>query len=542
MAAGYSHTPGDLDALQNGRDSYQTSIYLPSPPTFKRTATYYREKDLSVLEDPNLDPFYLEQSLPDTVPLDSAERGEGPDQYFMLPPVTTGKTSSPGLAYSGSERLQHNSPSKPTALEIEDSLGFRKYATNSLENARFCSKESFSSVRSESTPELSPSSSFSSYYSGSVHPNAAMKATEELHQHVKGSEAGKQFELRPCPPPRRYNAAASKLPSPIQTTKPQCRRPGDSSEKSTACDRGHNQTYWWKPLPSPPILTDNNGSHLGKKGSNNSCRTQIDPSMISPPSLINPVTLEPHPTHFDQAFFIPANECPSPVPSPTTRPPLAERDVNVQRRPSVSSLDPYCERSAWESDSDSESIGRKSLSRKPIDTIRKVRSRAKLRVAKSANKLNAAKQDDSDLEHFPPIPNQFQEELPKCSMSSVRRPSSGDVFRPAEQETMRLVAPSATSLVRRPSHEGSLRGECDIDRTTAAAMQAKSRRRQRMTPESHSLDQERPASFCRDESSDDWIDDSKTLRRDPLFRRVWKSLRALSCRAGLPENRAVRPY
>ncbi|RMJ21795.1 hypothetical protein PHISP_07332 [Aspergillus sp. HF37] len=541
MAAGYSHNPGDLDALQNGRDRYQTSIYLPSPPTFKRKSTYYPEKDLSVLQDPNLDPFYLEQSLPDTVPLDSAERGEGPDQYFMLPTVSTGKTSSPGLAYSGSERLQHNSPSTPTALEIEGSLGFRKYATNSLEDARFCSKDSFSSERSESIPELSPSSSFSSYYSGSAHPNAAMKATEELYQHIKGSEAGKKFELRLCPPPRRYNAVASK-PPPVQTTKPQSQLFGDSCENSTAYDRNHNSPYWWKPLPSPPSLANNNGSRLGKKGSSNSCRTQIDPSMISPPSLINPVTLEPHPTHFDQAFFIPANECPSPVPSPTTRPPLAEKDVNaVQRRPSVSSLDPYCERSAWESDSDSESIGRKSLSRKPIDTIRKVRSRAKLRVAKSATKLNAAKQDDSDLEHFPPIPNQFQEELPKCSMSSVRRPSSGDVFRPAERETMRLVAPSATSLVRRPSHGSSLRGECDIDRTTAAAMQAKSRR-QRITPESHSLDQERSASFCRDEFSDDWIDNSKTLRRDPLFRRVWKSLRALSCRAGLPENRAVRPY
>lgn len=535
MAAGYSYTPVDLDALQNDRNQSQTTI-RPSPPTLKRVSTYYPKQDLSALEDPNLDPFYLEQSLPDSPAWDSAapdvSDASDPNQFFMLPTVTTGKSSSP---YGRSARSHRNHQSTLSALEIERSLGFQQYPTHFLEEARFSSEESFTPAQSE-TPELSPSSSFSSYYSASIRPNAAIRATEQLRQHINGSEVGGQFDLRPSA--RRYKTSAPQ-PSPALVNKPNPQQANESTQTATMHDRSHAPQRW-KPLPALPNLANTCGSNLTKRGSSNGLRTQIEPSMISPPSLLDPVTLEPHPSHFDQAFFIPANDCPSPVPSPTARSPLGERDINtVQNRPSTSTFDPYCERSVWESDSDDESIGRKSLSRKPIDTIRKVRSRAKLRVAKSTPKLNATKQEDEDQEQYPPLPTPFQELFHKGSMTSLRTPGK-DTFHSPDQETLRLVAPSATSLSHSPSQKRNARGEYDIDRSTAAAMQAKSRRRQHIAPDTHCLDRERSDSISRDECSDAWIDESKSLR-DPFFRRVWRSLRFLSCRTGLPENRAVRP-
>lgn len=540
MAAGYSHIPGDLDAVQNDRNKSETTIRLPPAPTPERVSTYYPGKDLRVLEDPNLDPFYLEQSLPNTVPWESnqpsvSDANGGPEKYFMLPTSTAGRTLSRGSVYRNSVKTRPNNQATPSALEIEHRLGFQQYGAHCLDEARFSSDGSFSSTQSESTPDLSPSSSFSSYCSPSRHPKATIKATELLWQHIKGSEAGSRSDL--CSyPPRRQIPAPCMPSSPVQRIMTQSRHPPKPLGIA-------NPPQLWKPLPSLPSRERSNSSHSAKKGSSDSCRPQIERSMISPPSLLDPVTLEPHLTHFNQALFIPATEHPSPVPSPTTRLPLVERDGNiVQRAPSISSCDHYFERSAWDSDSDSESISRKSLSRKTNDTIRKVRSRAKLRVAKSVPKLNAAKQEDLNLELLPPVPNQLQEEFQKCSTTSIHRSSSRYVFRALQQGTLRLVAPSATSLPRAPSQESSTRGESDMDSSTAAAMQAKSRRRQPITPDTYSLELERHLDISPRESSDDSIDDDKSQRRDPLFKRIWSSLRVLSCRTALPENGAVRPF
>lgn len=539
MAAGYSHIPGDLDAVQNDRNQSETTIRLPPAPTAERVSAYYPEKDLRVLEDPNLDPFYLEQSLPDTVPLDSnqsnvSDASGGPEQYFMLPTSTAGRTSSCGSVSRNSVKTQPSNQPTPSALEIEHGLGFQEYA-HYFEDARFSSGESFSSTQSESTPDLSPSSSLSSYCSPSLPLKATIRGTELLWEHIKGPKAGSQSDC--CSyPPHQHIAAPRTSSSPAQSTMAEGRRAPKPLETA-------NPPQLWKPLPSLPKAESRNSSHSGKKRSSDSGRPQIERSMISPPSLLNPVTLEPHQTHFDQALFIPATEYPSPAPSPTTRSPLAERDVNiVPRAPSISSFDPYFERSAWESDSDTESISRKSLSRKTNDTLRKVRSRAKLRVAKSVPKLNAAKQEDLNVELSPPVPNPWQEVFRKCSTTSLHRPSSRWIFRAPEQETLRLVAPSTTSLPPASSQKNSTRGKSDMDPSTAAAMQAQSRRRQRVTPEPFSLELEPHLSFCRRESSDDSIDDDKAQTRDPLFKRIWRSLHVWGCRAGLPENGAVRPF
>lgn len=518
--AGYSYTTRDLDD--------QNRAYLPSP-SLDRVSTYCPTKDLSVLEEPNLDPFYLEQSLPETVPLDTkpgVSDANGPDQYFMLSTVR-----NPSV-YGDS-----------AGSDSEHNQGFEQFAPYYLEGTRFSSEESFSSTPSE-PPELSPSSSFSSRYSP-VYPHA-IRASQQLHRHMHGPNLDKQVELRPCTPPSRYKAPAAPLPKMARSKS----RPRKPLEVITY-DRNQSTSNLWKPLPTPPVSSSI--TQPGKKGSSNG-RTPIDPSMISGPSLLDPVTLEPHQSHFDQAFFIPSHDCPSPVPSPSTPSPLFEREATtgapttIHERPSSSTFDPYCERSVWESDSDTESIGRKSLSRRPIDTLRKVRSRAKLRAAKSAPKLNASKQNDDEaeaLENFPPIPSHFNTDFRKPSLSNMRthlNPSpTKDTFHPSENETLRLVAPSMTSLFRPPSRKANPGTQaegvsecCDVDSATAAAaMQAKSRR-QRTFPETYCLDD----SF-HDESSDvSWH--GKAARRDPFFRRVLKSIRNFSCRTDMPD-RAVRP-
>ncbi|KAF7587149.1 hypothetical protein BBP40_007677 [Aspergillus hancockii] len=255
--------------------------------------------------------------------------------------------------------------------------------------------------------------------------------------------------------------------------------------------------------------------------------------------------MEPHTTHFDQALFIPANDCPSPVPSPGPNSPSLERPVILNRdRPSTSTSEVICEQSVWESDSDTEDMDPKSLSRKPMDTLKKVRSRVHLRVAKSAPKLQHPNHNAQALEKFPTMPEQPPENrYPPLSRSVVPVRSRGDIFRPSAQQTLRLVAPSTTSLVRprtprsrRNSKENS--PNYDFDRTTAAAMQAKSRRKQRCNSPQTSLstEGEKICTMCREERSDKALH-SFTLTRPPLYKRVWESLRVLGCHGDLTPPR-----
>ena len=534
MADGYAITSGDLDALQNGRNRSQ-AICPPSPRTLKSVSTYYPKNDAEILEEANLDPFYLEQSLPPTDPWDSTP-GDSHDrfkehtsQFLMIPTVNTGSEISPGSIYEDS-MTQYKIPTQP-ASQLDHSLGFQQYGVHPLENSLFHSKGSFSSSQFGSTPDLSPSSSFSSHYSASNCPESVTRATERLFLHVKESDFSEadQFTLYPCTPPGRYKEATTQPFTPA--TSANRTRVKETSETMYDRKHGHNKG---KPLPALPNLVHSNKAD--KKGPNSGRRPTIEPSMISPPSLLDPVTLEPHTSHFDRAFFIPATDTQSPAPSPTspytpttTGPPVPAKDI-----PTLP-FDPYCERSVWESDSDTESIGRKSLSRKPIETLRKVRSRAKLRAQKSATKL---KQEDQGMEEVPPTPSYLQEQHhPRFSASTPlhARPTR-DVFHPSALETMRLVAPSVTSLGRPTSRKDSLKGDYDVDRSAAAAFQAKSRMKDSQETVDSS-EQERLTTFCRDDCSSSSLQESVTLSRAPFFRRVWRSLQTLNCRTEHgPEN------
>ncbi|KAJ5780407.1 hypothetical protein N7457_005567 [Penicillium paradoxum] len=249
--------------------------------------------------------------------------------------------------------------------------------------------------------------------------------------------------------------------------------------------------------------------------------------------------MEPHMTHFDHPLFIPANDCPSPVPSPVASSPPISRQwtANSMERPSISTIDAFCEQSVWESDSDSESLGCKSMSRRPIDTLRKVRSRAKLRGAKSQPRLHQTMLGEQTVDEFRCMPEDIVgEPIPDNIRPSIERPStSRDGLRPPNAlQTLRLVAPSTTSLIRPRSRKNSNPDSADVARAAAAAaaLQAQSRRRQRSdSPEYSNPDkssQEKLTAFCYEQHSQfPFIDGSREQR--PLFQRFMDSLRSLNC-------------
>lgn len=242
-------------------------------------------------------------------------------------------------------------------------------------------------------------------------------------------------------------------------------------------------------------------------------------------------------THFDHPLFIPANDGPSPVPSPVASSPPISRQwtATSMERPSISTIDMFCEQSVWESDSDSESAGRKSMSRRPIDTLRKVRSRAKLRAAKSQPRLNQTMPDGNVFEQFPCMPEDILgEPIPEAFRPSMDRPSTSKeaVRTPIGLQTLRLVDPSSTSLTRPPrSRKNSSLNSSDVDRSAAAAFQAQFRRRQRSESteytNSDKSDKEKLTSFCYDHFSSAPINGSREQR--PLFQRFMNSLRSLNC-------------
>ncbi|KAL2867020.1 uncharacterized protein BJX67DRAFT_353717 [Aspergillus lucknowensis] len=218
----------------------------------------------------------------------------------------------------------------------------------------------------------------------------------------------------------------------------------------------------------------------------------------------------------------------------------------MRDRPSTSTSEMHPEQSVWESDSENEDMDPRSLSRKPIDTLKKVRSRVQLRVAKSTPKLqsNTAQTNSTALEKFPTMPDPQPQERCASPMKSALQTRTGrDILRPAAQQTLRLVAPSTTSLVHPRSRRNSAKSQTyGIDRSTAAAaIQAKSRRRQRSTstsPEtSLSAEREKMCTFCREERSDRTIHHSLTLARPPLYKRIWESLRVLGCHGDLTSPR-----
>ena len=557
MDRGDYHASGELGVQQDWNKS-QSTICVPSPSPVKRASTYFPKAGPQVLEESNSDPFYLEQSLAATPTWDSYtpnirdERySEDNSQYYTL-----SLTNGTDAAHSNKGSLQYTGPDRSTLaqLELENSLRFHRY-TSSIEDSKplHCSQNSFSSVQTDSTtPDLTPSSSFSSGYSTPACPEAVLKATEKLYHHAQ------QAHVVPCPvfnqgasTPPQYSLPPPPPVAPLSTTSTRPTTPAEPSNDSTTTLTMKYETSSMssssrrrKPHPTLPSLSRGTSAHSSRrKQSSPGTRPPLDPSMISPPSLINPVTMEPHATHFDQALFIPANDTSSGMPSPAASSPPISRQwtATSMERPSMTTMDAYCEQSVWESDSDTESIGHKSLSRKPIDTLRKVRSRAKLRGAKSQPRLHNNSMDQELPEKFPcmpddavgePVPPSFRGaslDRPSTSRPSTGRPStSRDGLRTHPLQTLRLVAPSTTSLMKSRSRNDSSAQGSDIDRSTAAAVQAKSRRRERSdTPEFNS-DKEQLTSLCYEQHSPGTFQEPAQDSR-PFFRRMIDSLRSLNC-------------
>lgn len=552
------YCPGELDVLYQDRNRSETTICYPSPSPAKRGSSYYPAGP-KVLEESNLDPFYLEESLaatPSWNPYTSDMRNdsfEDANQYYTLS-LSHNKDIGNPLQYPGPDR------STLAQVELENSLRFHRYTSSTEEHSPLHSSHvSFSSVQTDSTtPDLTPSSSFSSSYDSPSCPDAVLEATQQLYKHAQQVqiEPRRRFYLPASTPPT-YSLPPPP-PPPVAPLNPADTRPTTpcfqhSNDSTTTITMGYEDVTGScssrsRRRKQPPAVlnlsrTASSPSASRRKQSSPGTRPPLDPSMISPPSLINPVTMEPHMTHFDHPLFIPANDCPSPVPSPVASSPPISRQwtATSMERPSISTIDAFCEQSVWESDSDSESAGRKSMSRRPIDTLRKVRSRAKLRAAKSQPRLHQTMLDGQAFEQFPCMPEDILgEPIPEAFRPSMDRPStSKDAVRSNNAlQTLRLVAPSSTSLTRPPrSRKNSSINSSDVDRSAAAAFQAQFRRRQRSeSPEypissnssgSDKGEKEKLTAFCYDQYSQAPIAGPREQR--PLFERFMNSLRSLNC-------------
>ncbi|KAL2813087.1 hypothetical protein BJX63DRAFT_432135 [Aspergillus granulosus] len=549
MADGYSRfpVPGELDAVPKSRNRSQTTVGLPPTPSpqKKRASSFYPPRSSAVVDETNPDPFYLEHSLTSTGGWGHRQRGfrdarscDELQRYFMLSVVKPpAELPVPGTAPRPIRPQASVDRSTLSAVEIEHQLGLQQIGA-----------PPWADTHTEATPDLTPSSSFSSNYSVPLYPETVVKATEQLSlisKHAPESPVIPKYPYWSTPLNRSQVTLLPTEPSsPVRDSKPQRVGPNASSETLTMPAKPQEpSSLRGKPLPSLPAVPRPGTSHGTKKQPPS--RLVIETSMISPPSLINPVTLEPHRSHFDQALFIQANECPSPVPSPGPPSPSIDRHPtappSMRERPSTSTSEMHPEQSVWESDSDGEDT---SLSRKPIDTLKKVRSRVQLRVAKSTPKLQTTTTNSNNtaLEKFPTMPDPPPQEQRSSSVKTAIQARTGrDIFRPAAHQTLRLVAPSTTSLVRPRSRRNSAKSQTyGIDRSTAAAaIQAKSRRRQRSnSPEtSFSVEREKMCTFCREERSDRTIHHSLTLARPPLYKRVWESLRVLGCHGDITTPR-----
>lgn len=550
-------------------------------------------------EDPNLDPFYLERALETPKQWDARLDDESEvdledleNEYFMS--YMTEETQPP-------PPLRHEYTVETHTIHLQE--------TQSLQNSTcpttpdwqpspyHYSQSSCSSIQTDATeviPDLTPSSSFSSTYSDSEYSGAVRKPSQKAVSHTS----------RPMRD-RSHHTARFYLPAATPETQSRaCTRPNTPIDRSAAgvLAEYHNlssetltmipkepaahaaSSLRSKPLPSLPPILKNSGPAPPRKSQNGGSRGQIDTSTISAPSLVNPVTKEPHMSPFNHALFIPAHDCPSPIPNPTTVSPLITRqntNASTKGRPSTSTSVAYGEQSVWESDSESGSISGKSQSRRgPIDTLRKVRSRVQLRrIAKSDAKLHAEINSNNAATHITTTTNSIggtvttsktktnhgHSSLWRSSpLYSTGQPESGagpsplqsltllnsraaasvtsiadDLLPPPPplKQTLRLVAPSTTSLARPQSRQSSEKLSGGMDSSTAAAIQAQSRRRQRSnaTDEFLPFPKTEPihSYYCNSHvipSSDTVSSNAPSIEHPTMFRRIWGSLRSLDCR------------
>lgn len=554
MAGDCPTVPYSVDASGNHLPKYPSNVLQ------QHTKHLVSATIAPVPGDPNLDPFYLERSLDVSRSWDchteedtDVELEDLENEYFMSC-MTDDKHSLPidhhRLPAEVKGDIYQANPLPASLYQTPSHLKLQKPFHNS--------QDSCSSIRTDGTgvtPDLTPSSSFSSTstYSAPNCPEAVRKATEQLDDWVhRGRSDGRPRFYLPAPTPDTQSRACT--PPSTPTERPRIAtlvtEPDNlSSETLTMVHRKpvatSTSSLRSKPLPNlPPLQKKSSGPPPRKKCSSPGLRTQIDPSQISPPSLMNPITMEPHTSPFDYGLFIPAHECPSPVPNPVPpSPPITRQFTNTSTkgRPSTSTSIAHGEQSVWEPDSDSESVqGRLQSRRGAIDTLRKVRSRVQLRrMAKSEGKLHADIHGTSSTppetgETTPPpmLPHirPYLDEQASASLTSIP-----DMFFPSRRQTLRLVAPSMASLPRAQSQHSNEKIGCEMDTSTAAAIQAQCRRRQRSNVTVESLVFSKEDSYDQSYSQDDAHldpDAALSLGRPGMFKRMWGSLRTLNCRSG----------
>ncbi|KAH8690550.1 hypothetical protein BGW36DRAFT_432348 [Talaromyces proteolyticus] len=505
---------------------------------------------VAVAEDPNLDPFYLERALEtskhwDTRTIDDSdiELEDLENEYFMSYMTEKKQPSIPSQLYHPTQILADHYNSQPLRTPVCPAT------PDWQRNYNHCSQGSCSSIKTDDsgvTPDLTPSSSFSSTSSGTNCPDEVRKATQQLAFHSekagRNRTQGPRFFL-PVATPDTWSGACTRPSTP--TDRVAAANPGFGNSSSETLVMVHKESAAHaasslrsKPLPSlPPILKNQGPTPVPKKSHNSGSKSHIDTSLISPPSLMNPVTMEPHTSPFDHALFIPAHDCPSPAPCPANpSPPITRQATNASTkgRPSTSTSVAYGEQSVWESDSDSESVSGRSQSRRgPIDTLRKVRSRVQLRrIAKSDAKLHAEFTStlDAGLPTSPPPPELPHLPLYLDDRAAVSVTSVSDVLPKPLKQTLRLVAPSTTSLPRSPSRQSTEKGISEINTSTAAAIQAQSRRRQRSNATDESLPFSKAETihqyYCHQQRSNT---ETSSIYRTSVFKRMWGSLRSLNC-------------
>lgn len=536
-ASGNKSTDYATDSSRSSLEQLETARFTPVPG------------------DPNLDPFYLEKSLETTkawdccavdgtdVDLDDLE-----NEYLML--YMTEPSPIPTDYHDQRPHLQgEQTPANPLRTQL--------YSVSShLQRTANYSQSSCSSVRTDATrltPELTPSSSFSSASSVSNCPEAVRFATEQLAYHIgrlhqrECTRKGPRFYL-PSATPEVESRACTPPSTPVNGTGsdgPEAACNSESSTTPTMLPREFGapaaSSPRLKPLPFPPPLTAKGGVSVPQtKSSIQGLRTQIDPSAISPPRSMDPVTMEPHRSPFDHAIFVSSHNC-SPVPNPAagTSIGLRRTDALTKGEVSTSTSVVHGEQSVWESDSDTESIiGTSQLRRGPIDTLRKVRSRVQLRrIAKSNGKLHADIDNSSPISPGRDCAAPRQRTYVQAAQSAAGITSVPDLFPRPSKQTLRLVAPSMTSLIQPPQPQpSSNHGDQAIDTSTAAAIQAQSRRRQKSNTtddfDSFYKSEEYDQSYCESPKTRSWSGNTHLdLGQPKMWKRLWKSVQSLNCKS-----------
>ncbi|OGM47826.1 hypothetical protein ABOM_003246 [Aspergillus bombycis] len=215
MATAYHPLPGELNAFHRGRNSSQTSFCLPPPlPQRKRASSFYPPRDPVATDETN--PFYLERSL--EYGARRAHRSgardvrfsEEANQYYMLSTVNPGQELPFPAPVRGETARSRTNINRSTlsVVELEHQQALQQISPQPWGHSSHYSQGSFGSVQTEATPDLTPSSSFSSNYSTPLYPDDTVRLGEQSARHShKDTPSGNPKLFYPLTPRSRPHTA-----------------------------------------------------------------------------------------------------------------------------------------------------------------------------------------------------------------------------------------------------------------------------------------------------------------------------------------------